>query len=232
MELYDQNKILIVDDEADIREVLRLLLESEGYAVVEADSGADALAKLDSAIGLIILDVRMPVMNGYEVCERVRAVNTDVMILFLTAKDQEADRVYGLRRGGDDYLGKPFSPSELSARVDALLRRYRRSPEPPQAQVFRRGELLIDFSAGIVAHSSEQVSLTELEYRLLAYLAEHAGETIDARRLYEAVWHERYLPVSAGTIMVHIGNLRRKLETDPKQPTLIKTVWGKGYRID
>lgn len=225
--------ILAVDDEADIREVLRLLLEADGYAVCEASSGDEALRKLTEDVSLVVLDVVMPGESGYEVCERLRE-RSNVPVLFLTAKSQEQDKVRGLQCGGDDYLTKPFSAAELGARVAALLRRYQvyQGSADVQSGRFVRQSVCIDFASGTVARNEKQVLLTDLEYRLLAYLAKHAGETIDAQRLYEAVWGETYLLSSASTIMVHIRNLRKKLEDDPQQPALIKTVWGKGYRID
>jgi DNA-binding response OmpR family regulator len=231
MDKQTRASLLIVDDDPDIREVLRLLLESEGYSVCEASCGEEALAKLDESIRLVILDVRMPGMNGFEVCTQMRA-RSDVMILFLTAKAQEADRVLGLRRGGDDYLAKPFSPAELSARVAALLRRYGREPEDKPDRRFHRGAVSVDPDACEVMRDGERIALTDLEYRLLIHLIQNVGETISARDLYETVWREPYLPISAGTVMVHVGNIRRKLESDAKQPTLIKTVWGKGYRVE
>ncbi|MDR0396485.1 MAG: response regulator transcription factor [Oscillospiraceae bacterium] len=223
-----ESEILVVDDDPDIREVLRLLLESEGYAVREASCGREALERLDERVRLVLLDVRMPGESGFDVCARIRE-RSDVMIMFLTAKAQEMDRVAGLRRGGDDYLAKPFSPAELSARVEALLRRYRGAES---RGVYERGVVRVDLSRGEVTRAGKRVTLTDIEYRVLAYLAERRGETIDARTLYEAVWREPYLLASAGTIMVHMGNLRRKLEDDPKHPAILKTVWGKGYRVE
>ena len=223
--------ILVVDDDPDIREVLCLLLESEGYTVREASCGSEALEQLNPRVHLVLLDVRMPGESGFDVCARIRE-RSDVMILFLTAKAQETDRVLGFRRGGDDYLAKPFSHAELSARVAALLRRYHSNSMHRDSKVYKRGSVSVDMTRGEVMRGGERVTLTDIEYRIFVYLVERHGETVDVRTLYEEVWHEPYLLTSAGTIMVHIGNLRRKLEDDPKKPTLIKTVWGKGYRVD
>lgn len=230
-----QNKgtILVVDDEPDIREILQLLLSDEGYRVREAANGAEALAQLDQDIDLIVLDVMMPGDNGYVVCKAIRQTS-NVPILFLTARSQDADKVVGLRHGGDDYLTKPFSPSELSARVDALLRRYRvyQGAGTRQAAHFVRRHIRIDFAAGTVYRKEVSVVLTDIEHRILCLLATRAGETIDTRTLYESVWNEPYLDSSASTVMVHIRNLRKKLEDDPANPVIIRTVWGRGYRID
>ncbi|MDR1599528.1 MAG: response regulator transcription factor [Oscillospiraceae bacterium] len=223
-------EILVVDDDPDIREVLRLLLEGEGYATREASCGQEALERLDERVHLVLLDALMPGESGFDVCARIRE-RYDVMIMFLTAKAQEMDRVRGLRCGGDDYLAKPFSPAELSARVGALLRRYH-SHARNNSVIYERGGVRVDISRGEVTRGGVRVTLTDIEYRVLAYLAGRRGETIDARTLYEAVWREPYLLASAGTIMVHIGNLRRKLEDDPKHPSILKTVWGKGYCVE
>jgi DNA-binding response OmpR family regulator len=225
--------ILAVDDDADIRDVLRLLLEAEGYRVLEAACGSEALLALSDVVSLVILDIMMPGDDGYTVCTAIRE-RSNVPVLFLTALGQEADTVRGLRCGGDDYLSKPFSASELSARVDALLRRYRvyQGNAAKRWNRFKRHGVVIDFHSGEVLCDGVRVPLTDLEYKLIHHLARNAGETIDAQSLYEAVWEEPYLLSSASTIMVHIRNLRKKLERNPAQPALIKTVWGKGYRIE
>ncbi|MDR1569138.1 MAG: response regulator transcription factor [Oscillospiraceae bacterium] len=233
MNEHDKATLLIVDDDPDIREVLRLLLSGEGYAIREAASGLEALGRLDGA-DAILLDVMMPGMSGFEACGEIRK-RSNAPILFLTARSREVDRVLGLKLGGDDYLCKPFSPSELSARVAALLRRYRvyqGKTERPGTQTIERCGLIINIGTGDVSRGGKRIPLTDLEQRLLLYLARRPGETIAAAELYAAVWREPYLLSSASTIMVHVRNLRKKLEADPKQPALIKTVWGKGYRVD
>lgn len=222
-----------MDDEPDIREILTLLLTDEGYNVLAAADGAQALSLLQKNPELIILDVMMPEQSGYDVCRAIRETSL-VPILFLSARSQETDKVLGLRYGGDDYLTKPFSPSELSARVDALLRRYNvyRGNAVSQAKTFARERVVIDFASGNVLLDGEPVPLTDIEYRLLSCLAQHAGDTLDTRTIYSQVWKEPYLDSAASTIMVHIRNLRKKLERDPANPTLIRTVWGRGYRVD
>lgn len=226
--------ILVVDDEPDIREVLRVLLSDDGYTVREAANGAEALLQIAGDLDLVILDVMMPGQNGFSVCKAIRET-CNVPVLFLTARSQETDKVLGLRYGGDDYLTKPFSPSELSARVEALLRRYNvyQGNKVNRRTVFIRRHIRMDYEAGTVYRDDTPIVLTDLEYRVLCFLTTRAGETVDTRTLYEGVWNEPYLEGStASTIMVHIRNLRKKLEHDPANPTLIRTVWGKGYRID
>lgn len=225
--------ILIVDDEPDIREILRVLLSDDGYTIREAANGAEAMEQVDDALDLVILDVMMPGESGYAVCKAIRE-RSNVPILFLTARSQETDKVLGLRYGGDDYLTKPFSPSELNARVEALLRRYNvyRGNREKRPEAFVRGAIRVDYEACAVYRNGAPVALTDLEYRLLCFLTARAGETVDAQKLYEGVWNEPYLEGSAGTIMVHIRNLRKKLEQDPASPSLIRTVWGRGYRVD
>lgn len=225
--------ILVVDDEAEIREVIRLLLTDDGYTIREAADGAQALALLADDLDLVLLDVMMPGDDGFTVCKAIRE-RSHVPILFLTARSQDMDKVLGLRYGGDDYLTKPFSPSELSARVEALLRRYRvyQGSGQKEQESFARRSIRIDYQEGRVFREACPVVLTDIEYRLLCCLAKRAGETIDTRTLYESVWNEPYMESSASTIMVHVRNLRKKLEEDPANPTLIRTVWGKGYRID
>ncbi|MCL1795251.1 MAG: response regulator transcription factor [Clostridia bacterium] len=225
--------ILAVDDDADIRDVLRLLLESEGYGVLVAACGAEALTLLSDDISLVILDVMMPGDDGYAICGQVRE-RSAVPVLFLTARSQEIDMVRGLRCGGDDYLAKPFSASELSARVSALLRRYRvyQGNTAQSHGTLDRHGVRIHLETGNITRGNVHIPLTGLERKLVRCLACHAGEPVDAKALYEAVWEEPYMLSSASTIMVHIRNLRKKLEQTPSEPILIKTVWGKGYCIE
>ena len=231
--MSDAFTILAVDDDADIRNVLRLLLEAEGYRVLEAACGGEALSRLSDAVSLVILDVMMPGEDGYAVCAAIRE-RSNVPVLFLTARGQETDKVRGLRCGGDDYLAKPFAASELSARVNALLRRYTvyQGTTAHRGGRFERHGVVVDFSRNAVSCDGARVPLTDLEYKLIHHLAKNAGETINAQSLYETAWEEPYLLSSASTVMVHIRNLRKKLERNPAQPALIKTVWGKGYRIE
>ena len=226
--------ILIADDDPDIREVVRILLESEGFRIVEAVDGDDAISKIDPAIDLYILDVMMPGKSGYQVCRAIRAAST-APILFLTAKSQDGDKSMGFSSGGDDYLPKPFSYTELTARVKALLRRYyvyrgKESEESKEKIVIR--DLVIDRQTCEVRLAGAEVQLTDIEYRMLLLMAENRRKVFSAQNLYESIWNEPYFYSCNNTIMVHIRNLRRKIEPDPDNPQYIKTVWGKGYRID
>lgn len=232
--MADERLIMIADDDPDIREVVRILLESEGFRIVEAVDGDDAVSKIDPAIDLYILDVMMPGKGGYQVCRAIRAAST-APILFLTAKSQDGDKSMGFSSGGDDYLPKPFSYTELTARVKALLRRYyvyrgKESEESKEKIVIR--DLVIDRQTCEVRLAGAEVQLTDIEYRMLLLMAENRRKVFSAQNLYESIWNEPYFYSCNNTIMVHIRNLRRKIEPDPDNPQYIKTVWGKGYRID
>lgn len=196
--------------------------------------GDDAVSKIDPAIDLYILDVMMPGKSGYQVCRAIRAAST-APILFLTAKSQDGDKSMGFSSGGDDYLPKPFSYTELTARVKALLRRYyvyrgKESEESKEKIVIR--DLVIDRQTCEVRLAGAEVQLTDIEYRMLLLMAENRRKVFSAQNLYESIWNEPYFYSCNNTIMVHIRNLRRKIEPDPDNPQYIKTVWGKGYRID
>lgn len=227
--------ILIIEDDEDIREGVRILLESEDYRVQEAENGRCGLDMVDENTDLVILDIMMPGMSGLRTCEELRKTSF-VPVLFLTAKAQESDKLIGLMAGGDDYLTKPFSYSELLSRVKALVRRYR---------VYRGKEgtaqdnIYIEHS-GIRIHSEfneayvqgEEISLTDIEYRILRLMMKNAGRIFSAQVLYEQIWNEPYFYNCNSTVMVHIRNLRTKVEEDPHEPQMIKTVWGRGYKFE
>lgn len=227
--------ILIVDDDHEIREGLRILLTGESYNIIEADSGAQALEKLSCAVDLVILDVMMPGLSGLRVCEEIRKTSS-VPILFLTAKAQESDKLIGLTAGGDDYLTKPFSYTELVARVKALLRRYCVYRGKTDDATINRDNIMtlqdinLSLSGNQVWVCGKEVDLTDIEYRILRLLMEHPQRIFSAENIYESVWNEPYY--SNGVIMVHIRKLRTKIEPDPQNPKYIKTVWGKGYRFE
>lgn len=226
-----QSQILIVDDDPDIRNVLRLLLESD-FTLFDAPDGPGALALLreNKAIDLVILDVMMPGMDGYATCDALRAFS-NVPVLFLTAKSAERDRLSAYRSGGDDFLSKPFSKAELLAKISSLLRRYKEYRGKPE-EALAIENLEVDFAARSVVSSGKNVTLTDTEFSILEYLLRHRGQTVTAQELYENVWKEQFLPGSNNTVMVHLLNLRRKIETTPSSPKIIRTVWGKGYQID
>lgn len=226
-------KIMVVDDHDDIREVIHVLLTNEGYQIIEAKNGKEALELLDDSIDLIILDVMMPEMNGYQVCLLMRE-KTNAPILFLTVKGQESDKTSGFSSGGDDYLTKPFSYNELNVRVKALLRRYHvyQGKKEEAKAIIRLNDLEIDQEHKEVYLNKNKLSLTDIEYEILDYLILNRKQVISASQLFETIWHENYYYGANNTIMVHIRNLRKKIEEDPQNPRIIKTVWGKGYYID
>ena len=228
-----KQRILIADDEPQIREVVRILLEGEGFEVIEAADGMQAVAKADDTIDLFILDVMMPGMDGVAACMRIREVSR-APILFLTAKSQDQDKTLGFSAGCDDYLSKPFSYAELTARVKAMLRRYTvyRGKPAGSAGSIDLGGLTIDPHASKVIKNGEEVALTDLEYRILCLLAQNRGKIFTAQNIYESVWQEPYFYNSNNTVMVHIRNLRKKIEDDPRDPVYLKNVWGRGYRIE
>ena len=227
------DKILIVDDDSEIREVVRILLAGENFQVAEAASGEEALAWLEAnEADLVILDVMMEGMSGYQVCLRLRE-KWNVPVLFLTAKSQESDLTLGYSSGGDDYLVKPFSYPELLARVKGLLRRYqvyRGKPEAAPAELEWRG-LRVSQESNMVWRGQRELDLTDTEWRILKLLMGNRGKIFSMANIYESVWDEPYFTSSSNTIMVHIRRLREKIEDDPCNPEYIKTVWGKGYRI-
>ena len=229
-------KILIVEDDADIREGVRILLEGEGYSVSEAENGRKGLELLKEETDLVILDVMMPGMSGLKTCEEIRKVSY-VPVLFLTARSQESDKLIGLMAGGDDYLAKPFSYSELLGRVKALIRRwkiYRGKEEPEQEQAQSYIELAgirLNEEFNEVTVKGENVEFSDIEYNILRLLMKYPGKIFSAQNLYESVWNEPYFYNCNSTVMVHIRRLRVKIEEDPKNPKLILTVWGKGYRF-
>ncbi|MBR3929559.1 MAG: response regulator transcription factor [Clostridia bacterium] len=230
----EKRTIMIADDDADIREVVKILLESEGFLVVEAKDGDDAVNKISPEIDLYILDVMMPGKNGYQVCREIRLSNSSP-VLFLTAKSQDSDKSMGFSSGGDDYLPKPFSYTELTARVKALLRRYYvygGKSESTGEKIILVKELSINKDSCEVKIGGRDVQLTDIEYRMLLLMAENRKKVFSAQNLYESIWNEPYFYSCNNTIMVHIRNLRRKIEPDAENPTYIKTIWGKGYRID
>lgn len=229
--------ILIVDDDTEIREGLRILLSGENYMILEAADGRQALDQMSDTIDLVILDIMMPGMSGLHVCEEIRK-QWAVPILFLTAKAQESDKLVGLIAGGDDYLPKPFSYAELMGRVKALLRRYCVYRGKAQTGVLSQDNILtaqglkLSLDYNQVWVRGQEVELTELEYKILRLLMQNPQRIFSTQNIYESVWGEPYFYISNGTVMVHIRKLRVKIEEDPQNPRYLKTVWGKGYRFE
>lgn len=223
-------RILVVDDEPRFVRLVEANLQTEGFEIIKAKNGQQAL---DMAIAekpdLILLDVMMPEMDGFQACERIREFST-VPIIMLTAKGDEDQRVRGLNIGADDYIVKPFSATELLARVRAVLRRAQRTAPEFAESVFSRGELQIDFARAEVRLAGQPVSLSATEYRLLLQFARNAGKTLTAEELLSNVWGPEY-GEEKEILWVSISRLRQKLEKDPKNPELIVTHSGEGYTM-
>lgn len=228
-------KILLVDDEAEIRKVLRLLLEGKGYTVSEAENGERAVAgiRTEPDTDLVIMDIMMPEMNGIDAIREIRTFS-NVPVLFLTAKSLGKDKSAAYGSGGDDYLVKPFSPGELILKVEALTRRYN-SYKPKETEqgdlLFLPGNVSVNVRTREVFKNAAQVDVRDKEFDVLVFLAKNRGQAWTPAQIYEAVWEEMPLASSNNTVTVHVLNLRRKLE-DPVGMKLIRTVWGKGYQID
>lgn len=234
MEGNKTTKILFADDDKEIRHIVRTLLENDGFEVVEAVNGKDAVEKADDSFDLIILDVMMPYKDGISVCVEIRDHLT-VPILFLSAKSQDSDKTLGLAAGGDAYLSKPFSYAELIAQVKAMIRRYhvyRGKESIEEQESIKIRDITINPIANEVWKSGEEILLTDLEYRILLLFAKNTGRLFSIQYIYEYVWDEPYFYSSNNNVMVHIRNLRRKIEEDPKNPKILVNVWGKGYRIE
>lgn len=219
--------ILIAEDDGDIRGLLRLYLEGEGFRVVEAADGQAALdlARTENP-DMAILDVMMPQLNGYEVTRALRRYS-DIPILILSAKSQDNDKILGLNLGADDYVAKPFNPVEIVARVKAQLRRAARTG----GEVVRVGDLALDLTAMQLEKAGMPIPLTPMEYKILAILMRSPGRIFTKVQLYEGAAGE-YFQGDDNTIMVHISKLRDKIEDDPKNPRYIRTVRGLGYRFE
>ena len=224
-------RILAVDDEPDLRSLLRILLTGKGFQVSEAASGQAAveLIRQEPAFDLVIMDIMMPGIDGVEACRQIREFST-VPLLFLTARGQMEDKQQAYGSGGDDYLVKPFSPNELMMKVESLLRRYR-VYKGKQPYAVHGEELSLDEDRKAAVKNGSPVDLTDKEYEILKFFFRNRGKVLDVRTVYENVWGEKYLSSSNNTVMVHILNLRKKLEDDPASPKLIRTVWGKGYQF-
>jgi two-component system alkaline phosphatase synthesis response regulator PhoP len=223
-------RILLVEDEPAVSMTLSDLLTGEGYEVETAADGRTGLARASSEpFDILVLDVMLPGMNGFDVCRELRKMGKDVAILMLTARGQLTDRVVGLKLGADDYLTKPFEPPELLARVEALLRRVRREGLPSVAS-FQFSDVTVDFERGDAQKGGSPVALAAKEFELLRYLVNRRGKVVSREELLESVWE--YQPgVSSRTLDVHIAWLRQKLEDNPANPKHIHTVRGVGYRF-
>ena len=231
--MAEMQKILVADDAKDIRELLRIMLEDAGFEVILADNGIEAVEKFDESIQLVILDIMMPLCDGIDACEQIRK-KAEVPILFLTAKSAESDMIEGFEAGGDDYLIKPFSCTELLLRVKAFLKRPRigkgdeGSREATQIVI---QDIILDTELQQVIRDGKEISLTEIEYRILQLLATNRNHIFTAKEIYESVWEEAYMPNSTNTVMVHIRNIRKKLGDTGPSAKYLHNIWGRGYRI-
>lgn len=226
-----KTNILVVDDDKSIRNLIRVYLENEGYNIVEASNGAQALIMLNETnFDLVILDVMMPILDGISTCMKIRE-SYIMPIIFLSAKDEEIHKIEGLTVGADDYITKPFGSMEVIARVKAQLRRYKKfNAEPHNNNSVTIDDLTINFDTHEVVVRGDKIKLTPKEFDILECLAKNKGVVFSVQKLYETVWNEQFA-VSDTSIVVHITNLRQKTELDPKNPKYVKTVWGVGYKI-
>jgi DNA-binding response OmpR family regulator len=223
-------KVLVVDDEPAIADVVSRYLQRAGYETAVAGTGRDALGQAEAARpDVVVLDLMLPDIDGLEVMRRLRRDDSRRgAIILLTARGEESDRIVGLRLGADDYVVKPFSPAELVARVDAVLRRI--DPVPEHEPPLHFDDLAIDPSARTVALDGNPIELTQREFDLLLFLARHPGQAFTRDQLMEHVWRYAFY-IDTSTVTVHIRRLRAKLEPDPSRPRHIETVWGVGYRF-
>lgn len=226
-----KERILIVDDEKEIRELIEIYLRNEGYKVEKAGTGLEALEIVNSQkLDLIILDVMMPVVNGIDACIKIREQH-NIPIIMLSAKVEDIDKILGLSVGADDYLAKPFNPLELIARVKAQLRRFTKlNTASTTNKVLEEGDLKMNLETGKVYKNEQEVLLTPTEFSILKLLWMNKGMVFKIETIYERVWEQEYFD-NNNTVMVHIRKLREKIEDNPRLPEYIFTVWGVGYKF-
>ena len=233
----ETNNILIVEDDKEIREGVQIYLQSQGYKVFQAADGIEGLEIIDKEdIHLAIVDIMMPRMDGIRMTMKLREKH-DFPVIMLSAKSEEVDKVMGLNIGADDYVTKPFTPMELMARVNSQMRRYRRFMEKLQEKetqnsdtLYTIGGLEVNESTFEVRVDGTPVKMTPMEFKILLLLIKNPGRVFSADEIYERVWNER--AVNTETVMVHVRNIREKIEINPKEPKYLKVVWGVGYKIE
>ena len=226
------NHILIVEDDKEIREGIQIYLKSQGYEVFQAADGIEGLEILErEEIHLAIVDIMMPRMDGIHMTMKLRE-KYDFPVIMLSAKSEEVDKITGLNLGADDYVTKPFTPMELMARVNSQLRRYKKFMEKlaPKENLHVIGGLEINEDTVEVSVDGSPVKLTPIEYKILLLLAKNPGRLFSAEEIYVRVWQEK--AINTDTIMVHVRNIREKIEIDPKNPKYLKVVWGVGYKME
>ncbi len=224
------DKIIVVDDEREIADLIGLYLENDGYEVKKFQTGEQALRDIDGGEpALAVLDVMLPDTDGFTLLRRIRDKHSFPVIM-LTARVTDSDKILGLTIGADDYITKPFNPLELTARVKTVLRRCRRAVDTDFERDIRG--LTINKQSRKCLLFGEALSLTPTEFDILWYLCENAGRVVTSEELFRAVWKEKYLSASSNTVMAHIGRLREKMHEPPRKPRFVKTVWGVGYEIE
>ena len=231
----EMNHVLVVEDDKEIREGVEIYLKSQGYEVFQAADGVEGLEVIEKEdIHLAIVDIMMPRMDGISMVVKLRE-KYDFPVIFLSAKSEEVDKIMGLNMGADDYVTKPFTPMELLARVNSQLRRYRRFMErlgdkEENSRIHTIGGLEINEDNVEVIVDGEPVKMTPIEYKILLLLMKNPGRVFSAEEIYERVWNERV--INTDTIMVHVRNIREKIEVNPREPKYLKVVWGVGYKIE
>ena len=225
-----KDRILIIDDDEQIRNLIAIYLENEGFEALKVSNAVSGLALLEEQeVDLIILDIMMPQMNGIDAAFKIRE-EKNMPIIMLSAKSEDMDKISGLTAGADDYLTKPFNPLELIARVKSQIRRYKKYNQRAEHEIIQIGDLEINRSTRLVFVRGQEIRLTPKEFDILELLARHKGTVMSMGKIYEAVWQADALK-SDSTVMVHITKIREKIEDNPKKPIYIKTIWGVGYRI-
>lgn len=232
-------RILIVEDDKEIREGVEIYLRNQGYDVYQASNGAEGLKVIEQQeLHLAIVDIMMPVMDGVTMLMKLRSMNYEFPVIMLSAKSEEVDKIMGLNMGADDYVTKPFTPLELLARVNSHLRRYSKylnavSEDKEREHIYTIGGLELNEDTVEVSVDGEPVKLTPMEFKIVQLLIKNPGRVFSAEEIYERIWNEK--AVNTDTIMVHVRNIREKIEIDPKNPKYpkyLKVVWGVGYKID
>lgn len=232
--IITSSKILIVDDEREIADLVEVYLQNENYTVFKYYSAQDALKCIDEQnLDLAILDVMLPDGNGLKICQKIRE-KYNFPVIMLTAKDEETDKITGLTLGADDYITKPFRPLEMVARVKAQLRRYKKynSPQVQDKTIITHSGLIIDVNTHECFLNEKPLSLTPTEFSILRILCEHKGNVVSSEQLFHEIWGDEYFSKSNNTITVHIRHLREKMNDSLENPKYIKTVWGVGYKIE
>lgn len=228
------DKILVADDEKEIADLIELYLKNENYRVFKCYGGKEAIACMENEeMDLAILDIMLPGVNGYMICQKIREKYT-YPIIMLTAKDEEIDKITGLSLGADDYITKPFRPLELVARVKAQLRRYKKydNVQKEEDSVLEHKGLVMNVRTHICSLNERELSLTPTEFEILRILLERKGEVVSTEALFHEIWKEEYYSKSNNSITVHIRHLREKMNDTAENPRYIRTMWGVGYRME